>query len=134
MDHTMQAVLRGSARVMKDGVCLPCNVVIFQSNQSGLSAEQYDIMFPGCHVEKDDSLIERKPLTGNAARAAQAVRKAKQRGRLEISNVDIYTLAKVSKQIFADIIKRPAWKAFIDEIGARPQKLPGNVSGLRFVG
>ena len=64
-DSTLQAVLRGAARMGVDGDCGRQEVVIPQAPQTGLTDADLAGMFPGCRIVRDVTLMPLKPLRGN---------------------------------------------------------------------
>jgi hypothetical protein len=64
MDATLQAILRGNARIGMDGDCGQMEVIIPRSKQSGLSDADYQSMFPGVIIVHDRDLMPQQPLKG----------------------------------------------------------------------
>jgi hypothetical protein len=90
MDCTLQALLRGNARMGVDGDCGVMEAVIPQTKQTGLSEADYRRMFPGAVLVHDRVLMPAKPLRGNLKRIADRVIELRAAGHAEIPNPLLY--------------------------------------------
>ena len=133
-DSTLQAVLRGKARLGIDGDCGPMEVVILQSHQTGLREQDLRGMFPGVNLIDGSYLLPSKPLTGKALELSKIVARRLAAGETEMTNVSLYSELEMKKQGFGKLVARPVWQAWIAARGLNSQPLHGNNMGLRLVG
>lgn len=130
-DATLQAILRGNARMGVDGDCGVCEVVIPQVRQTGLSEDDYRGMFPGLVIQRDTRLLPTKPLKGKLKALSEIVARRLAEGEREMTNPSLYGELKMARQDFGALVKRPDWQAWIAAIGLNPGPLSGRVMGLR---
>lgn len=133
MDSTLQAVLRGNARMGVDGDCGQMEVVIPQTKQSGLSADQYRLMFPEVCLTEDHVLMPPVPLKGRLKELSGVVLRRLEAGETEMSNQSLYEELGMQKTNFSALVRKPEWQAYVSNLGLRPQPLKGRAMGLRLV-
>jgi hypothetical protein len=133
-DRTLQAILRGNARMGVAGDCGVMEVVIPQTLQTGLSDDDYRGMFPGAVIVRDTTLMPAKPLRGRLKRMAEIVAARIEAGEEGITNPSIYEPLGIDRRDFAKLVKKPEWQAWVAAMGLAPRRLNGNVMGLRVVG
>ncbi len=133
-DSTLQAIMRGNARMGVGDDCGVMEVVIPQTRQTGLADDDYRGMFPGAVIVRDTTLMPAKPLRGRLKRMAEVVAEKIAAGETEITNPSIYETLAIDRRDFAKLVKKPEWQDWIAAIGLAPQPLKGNVMGLRVVG
>ena len=133
MDATLQAILRGHGRMGAYGECGECHVVVVQTHQKGLTAEQYRRMFPGVVLTRDRTLAPERQLKGRMKQLGELVQKRLADGETELSNPSLYEALRMTKGYFGRLVTKPEWKAFIVQLGLSPQMLPGRMAGLRLV-
>ena len=132
-DATLQAILRGNARMGVDGDCGFMEVVIPQTKQTGLSANDYVAMFPGVSIEDDRVLIPPKPLKGRLRQLQRIVDRRILAGETELSNPSLYAEMAMRQPNFAKLVRNPEWQAYCAAAGLRPMRLKGSLMGLRKV-
>jgi hypothetical protein len=130
-DSTLQAILRGNARLGVDGDCGEMEVVIPQTKQTGLSADDYAGMFPGAVMKVDHTLMPQKPLRGRMKDLADLVAGRLAAGEREITNPSLYESLGIARQDFAKLVKRPEWQQWVAAVGLLPCTLAGRMMGLR---
>jgi hypothetical protein len=133
MDATLQALLRGNARIGVDGDCGVMEAVIPQTRQTGLSYRQYRTMFPEVNVVADTVLLPPVPLKGRLKDLAEIVFRRLEAGETVLTNPSLYDELGMQRPNFAALIKKPEWQAYVAQLGLVPQRLKGNVMGLRMV-
>jgi hypothetical protein len=133
MDSTLQALLRGNARIGVDGDCGVMEAVIPQTNQAGISEEDYRRMFPGVNIVQDRVLMPSVPLKGRLEQLAAIVTRRLKTGETEMTNQSLYTEMDMKAGNFAALVKKPEWHTFIAALGLRPQRLKGTARGLRLI-
>jgi hypothetical protein len=133
MDSTLQALLRGNARMGVGGDCGVMEAVIPQTKQTGLSRSAYQGMFPGAVIVDDNALMPSKPLKGRLNDLAGILARRLAAGEAEMTNESLYRELGVDKSNFAKLVKRPEWQAHIAALGLNPQRLRGHHMGLRVV-
>src|SRR4029077_532959 len=101
LDSTLQAILRGNARMAVAGDCGAMEVVIPQTKQTGLSDKEYQRIFPKCKLVNDTVLMPLKELKGNLKRLADRVMKLRENGLTEIPNSLIYESLGIDRMAFA---------------------------------
>lgn len=130
-DSTLQAVLRGAARQGRNGDCGRQEVVIPQAPQTGLSDADYQAMFPGCHIIRDLSLMDPRPLKGNLAKLAAAVQARQEAGEREITDGSLCGDLGMDRANYRKLSRKPEWSSWLSSAGWHKAKLPGGVVGLR---
>eukprot|EP01037_Dinobryon_pediforme_P005769 gene5768-5832_t len=130
-DSVLQAVLRGAARKGNDGDCGDCEVVIPQTTQTGLSLDDYRVMFPGVSLVADTELLPRKVLKGKLGTLFKAVAEVLEQGHREIANQALRATLGMSKAAFNRLLKHPDWKAAMVHLEVVPQMLGGGLKGMR---
>jgi hypothetical protein len=133
MDATLQALLRGHARVSVAGDCGAMEAVVCQTRQTGLSPDDYRRMFPRAVVVDDTVLMPPRPLKGRLAQLDAIVVRRLEAGATEMTNASLYDELGMAKPNFLAMAKRPEWQARIAQLGLRPQQLGGKLMGLRLV-
>lgn len=88
-DSTLQAILRGNARLSVEGDCGPMEALIFQTRQTGLSDADYRGMFPGVVLVEDRAMLPMKPLKGNLRRLAEIVQRRLEAGETETTDASL---------------------------------------------
>jgi len=78
-------------------------------------------------------LMPLKELKGNLKRLADRVMKLRENGLTEIPNSLIYESLGIDRMAFAKLVKKPEWQAWVAAMGFNPQRLRGNVMGLKAV-
>ena len=135
LDTTMQALLRGNARMGVDGGdCGEMEAIIPQTRQTGIPEDGYRLMFPGATIVADRLLMPSVPLKGRLGQLAGIVARRLQAGERELDNPSLYGEMSISKQQFTALVKLPAWQAHVAACGWRPQRLPGRTAGLHLIG
>lgn len=132
-DTTMQALLRGHARMGVDGDCGEMEAVIPQVRQTGLTDADWRGMFPEAKIVGDRTLLPMKPLKGRLKALGEIVARRLAPGEKEMSNTSLYEEMRMAQPNFAVLAKKPEWQAHIARLGLNPQKLPGKVMGLRLI-
>ena len=130
-DSTLQAVLRGAARMGVDGDCGTQEVVIPQAPQTGLKDADYHGMFPGCTIIKDNTLMAAKPLKGNLLRLSLEVAKRQQAGDIEVTDASLYGALAMRRADYGRLKRNPAWSGWLASHGWFPARLPGGLCGVR---
>lgn len=130
-DSTLQAVLRGHARMGDDGDCGAQEVIIPQAAQTGHTDADFQGMFPECIVVRDLTLMPLKPLRGKLLEMSQAVFRRQEAGLNEIADPSIYSELGMTRQAYAKLKRKEAWGAWLASIGWHQAKLGGGVMGLR---
>ena len=133
-DSTLQAILRGNARMGVGGDCGAMEAVIPQTRQTGLSDDDYRGMFPGAVIVTDKTLMPAKPLRGRLQKMAELVTARLGAGDHEISNPSIYEPLGIDRRDFAKLVKKSEWQEWVAALGLAPRPLRGNVMGLRVIG
>ena len=133
MDSTLQAILRGNARMGVGGDCGEMEAVIPQTKQTGLSDRDYQTMFPEVVLVHDHVLLPEKRLGGRLDELAKIVTRRRSAGETTMTNQSLYAEMGMDKRNFGALIKRPEWQAFVAGLGLRPQKLPGRETGLKVI-
>ncbi len=131
MDATLQAILRGHARMGSEGRCGDCEVIVFQTKQRGLSDDQWRRMFPDVHLINDRVLVPREPLVGRALELAEIVQRRLAAGETDLSNPSLYDEMGMNRSNFARLIRSPAWQDHMADLGLTQCTLKGRVQGLR---
>jgi hypothetical protein len=134
MDATLQAVLRGHARMGSGGRCGDCEVVVFQTKQKGLSDEQWRKMFPEVDLIHDKILAPEVPLKGKPLELATIVERRLAAGETELCNPSLYEEMGMEKANFRRLVKSEPWQAHMKNLGLAVCGLKGNVRGLRLIG
>lgn len=130
-DATMQAILRGNARMGVNGDCGHMEAVVPQVKQTGLSEADYLGMFPGVVLTTDATLLPAKPLKGKLKVLSEIVARRLAGGFEEMTNQSLYEEIGVTRQDFAKLVKRPEWQSWIAAMGLHPEQLKGRIMGLR---
>jgi hypothetical protein len=133
-DSTLQALLRGNARMGVGGDCGVMEAVIPQVRQTGLSDDDYRGMFPGVVLKHDHALMPQKPLKGNLKRLSEIVARRLAEGEREMTNPSLYAELRMAQPDFANLVKKPEWKTWVAAMGLKPGPLRGRVMGLRQIG
>jgi hypothetical protein len=133
MDSTLQAILRGNARLGLNGDCGHCEVVIPQTKQTGLREADYRVMFPEAGIERDNVLMPPRPLRGHRKHLSEIVARRLQAGETELSNPSLCAEMSISKQQLSALVKHPDWQAYVVALGLQPTRLPGRTAGLRLI-
>jgi hypothetical protein len=133
MDCTLQALLRGNARMGVDGDCGVMEAMVPQTKQTGLSDADYRRMFPGAVLVHDHMLTPAKPLRGNLKRIADRVTELRAAGHTEIPNPLLYDSLGIDRSNFGKLVQKPEWQAWVASQGFNPQPLGGGVMGLKLV-
>ncbi len=131
MDATLQAVLRGHARMGSEGRCGECEVVVFQTKQRGLSDDQWRRMFPDVHLIHDRDLVPKEPLVGRALELAEIVERRLAAGETALSNPSLYDEMGMNRSNFVRLIRSPGWQDHMADLGLTQCPLKGRVQGLR---
>ena len=105
MDATLQALLRGNARVSDGGDCGQMEAVIPQTKQTGLSKQDYRRMFPDVNLVDDVVLMPPKPLKGRLKDLAAIIGRRLEAGETEISNPSLYEELGMDQRNFAKLVK-----------------------------
>jgi hypothetical protein len=132
-DTTLQAILRGHARMGVDGDCGEMEVVIPQVKQTGLTDADYRGMFPGAALREDQTLLPARPLKGRLKDLDAIVVMRLGAGEREMSNASLYEELGMVKGNFGKLVTRPEWQARVAQLGLSPQPLPGRRMGLRVI-
>lgn len=130
-DSTLQAVLRGAARMGIDGDCGRQEVVIPQAPQTGLSTADYMGMFPGCKVARDLTLLPLKPLKGRLLKCSAVVLRRHEAGDHEITDPSIYGELEMGRADYGKLKRKEEWVAWLSAVGWHQAKLGGGIMGLR---
>jgi len=133
-DSTLQAVLRGAARMGVDGDCGTMEAVIPQAAQTGLSDADLSGMFPGCRIIRDLTLMPTKPLKGNLLKLAAAVIRRLEAGDLEMTDASLYGALGITRHSYGKLKAKPEWAAWLASGGLHQAKLGGGLIGLRRAG
>ena len=131
MDSTLQALLRGHARVSVGGDCGVMEAVVPQTTQTGLSRLAYASMFPGAHIVLDNLLLPARPLRGRLKALDTIVVRRLRAGEREMTNGSICSEMRMSDRNFRALVQRPEWQERRAQLGLNPQKLTGRKMGLR---
>jgi hypothetical protein len=134
MDSTLQALLRGHARVSVAGDCGEMEAVIPQTKQTGIPLDRYRRMFPQAKIVQDTVLMPPRPLKGRLADLAAIIARRLAAGETEMTNPSLYAELGINRSNFGRLVRKPEWQAYIAHLGLRAQKLAGNVMGLRLIG
>ena len=130
-DATMQAILRGNARMGVNGDCGHMEAVVPQVRQTGLSEADYLGMFPGVILTQDTTLLPAKPLKGKLKDLSEIVARRMAEGVEEMTNQSLYEEIGMKRQNFGPLVKRPEWRAWVTAVGLHPERLKGGDVGLR---
>lgn len=133
-DATLQAILRGHARLGCDGDCGACEVVIPQTKQTGLSRSDYEGMFSGAVIIEDRTLMPVKLLTGNLLKLSAAVIQRLGAGDREMPDASLYRALGITKGNYGKLKAKPEWAAWLASVGLHQAKLGGGLIGLRRAG
>jgi len=133
MDSTLQALLRGHARMGVGDDCGVMEAIIPQTKQTGLSAGDYQTMFPDVTLIHDRVLIPDHPLKGRLGELAAVVTRRLEAGETEMTNQSMYEEMRMAKENFGALVRKPEWQSHVAGLGLRPQKLPGRMAGLKVV-
>ena len=133
-DATLQAILRGNARMGCDGDCGACEVIIPQTKQTGLSKADYEGMFPGAVIVEDRTLLPGKPLTGNLLKLSTAIIQRLEAGDREMTDTSLYGALGITRHSYGKLKAKPEWAAWLAGIGLHQAKLGGGLIGLRRAG
>ena len=133
MDTTLQALLRGNARMGVGGDCGQMEAVIPQTKQTGLSRSDYQTMFPGVTITEDIVLLPPKPLKGRLKDLDAIVVRRLEAGARQMTNASLREEMDMSERNFRALVKKPEWRARIAQLGLNPQQLNGRMMGLRLV-
>ncbi len=90
MDTTLQALLRGNARVSVGDDCGEMEAVIPQTKQTGIPLTGYRRMFPGVKIIGDTVLMPPKPLKGRLKELDNIVVRRLEAGEQEMTNQSLY--------------------------------------------
>jgi hypothetical protein len=132
-DATLQALLRGHARMGDNGDCGVMEAIVLQTRQTGLSDDDWRGMFPGVQLVDDRTLMPQKPLRGKLKELSDLVSVRLAAGEREMSNPTLCGAMGMHRTDFAKLVKRPEWGAYVAGLGLVPCRLKGNVTGLRAV-
>ena len=132
-DATLQALLRGNARMGVDGDCGTMEAVIPQVRQTGLRDADYGGMFPGVLIVQDHALMPAKPLKGRLKSLSDIVARRLEAGEREMTNPSLCAELGMERKNFAKLVKAPEWQAWVAAMGFNPGPLKGRVMGLRKV-
>ena len=130
-DSTMQALLRGAARMGVNGDCGVMEAVIPQSGQTGLKESDFRGMFPGVNLIDDRVLAGLKPLKGNLGRLAMIVMRRLAEGETRLSDMSLYGELGMAQPTFGKLKAKPEWASWVVANGLVRGKLPGGLIGLR---
>jgi len=133
MDSTLQALLRGNARVAVGGDCGTMEAVIPQTKQTGISPTDYRRMFPGVSILEDTTLLPPRPLKGRLTDLDAIVVRRLADGDTEMTNQSLWEELGMKKPNFLALVKRPEWQARRAQLGLNLQQLSGRMMGLRQV-
>ena len=133
MDTTLQALLRGNARMGVGGDCGQMEAVIPQNKQTGLSRSDYQTMFPGVTITEDIVLLPPKPLKGRLKDLDTIVVRRLEAGERQMTNASLREEMGMSERNFRALVKKPEWQARRSQLGLNPQQLNGRMMGLRLV-
>jgi hypothetical protein len=133
MDTTLQALLRGNARMGVCGDCGQMEAVIPQTKQTGLSRSDYQTMFPGVTITEDIVLLPPKPLKGRLKGLDAIVVRRLEAGERQMTNASLRDEMGMSERNFRALVKKPEWQARRAQLGLNPQQLNGRMMGLRLV-
>jgi hypothetical protein len=135
MDHTLQAILRGHARMGNNGGCGQCEVVVVSSKRHGISDAGWRRMFPNVTLVEDTTLTPKaEELMGKLGALAEHVLRRAGAGETEIRYADIYEHDLSMKQPnFARLLQenRTQWDAWVAANGFTECRLRGSAKGLR---
>ena len=130
-DSTLQAVLRGAARMGVNGDCGVMEAVVLQASQTGLTGNDFRGMFPGCTIVHDHSLLGSKPLRGNLKRLGAIVLHRQEGGETCLTDLSLYGELAVTQNNYAKLKAKPAWGAWLMANGWWKVRLAGGVTGLQ---
>jgi len=130
-DSTLQALLRGHARMGVDGDCGEMEAVIPQVRQSGLSDADWVGMFPGAVLTVDHSLLPRIVLKGKVRALSELVLSVLSVGLREIRLQSICDEMGMATGNFSRLLKRKDWKAWLDTTGLTQDRIAGGALVLR---
>jgi hypothetical protein len=133
MDSTLQALLRGHARVSVNGGCGEMEAIIPMAKRTGLSQGELQMIFPGAAIVEDTVLMPPKPLKGRLADLDAIVRRRLEAGETEMTNASLYAELKMAKSNFHRLVSKKEWQARLAQLGLNPQPLKGREMGLRLV-
>ncbi len=133
MDTTLQALLRGNARMGVGGDCGQMEAVIPQTKQTGLSRSDYQTMFPGVAITEDIVLLPPKPLKGRLKDLDTIVVRRLEAGERQMTNASLREEMGMSERNFRALVQKPEWQARRSQLGLNPQQLSGRMMGLRLV-
>ena len=133
MDATLQAILRGNARRGIGGDCGEMEAVVVQDPRTGLSAMDYQQMFPGVNIVDDIILMPPKPLKGRLKDLDAIVVRRLEAGEVEMTNQSLWEEMGMQKPNMLALVKKPEWQARLSQLGLQPQPLKGRMMGLRLV-
>lgn len=131
IDSTLQAILRGHARMGVDGDCGTCEVIIPQTKQMGIAWSDYRRMFPEVSIAQDTVLIPSQPLKGRLKELDEIVVRRLGENESEMTNASLYGEMGMDKANFRALAKTPAWQARMAQLGLHPELLSGRMMGLR---
>ena len=112
-DTTMQAILRGHARMGSDGDCGVMQAVVIQSPQTGLSHSAYREMFPGVRIVDDRSLMPAKPLKGRLKALSVIAIRRLNGGEDELRFPSLREELRVTRSDFGKLVQQPAWQLWM---------------------
>ena len=130
-DSTLQAVLRGAARMGIKGDCGVMEAVIPQAATTGLTEEDYRGMFPECNIVVDRVLAGLKTLKGNLGKLAAIVTRRQAAGEKLLSDQSLYGELGMTKNNWVPLKAKPEWASWVVANGWIRGKLPGGLVGLR---
>ncbi len=134
MDTTLQALLRGNARMAVGGDCGQMEAVIIQNKQTGIKEADYQRMFPGVRLVQDTVLLPPTPLKGRLKELDTIVVRRLEAGEREMTNPkSLGAEMGMDERNFRALVKKPEWQARLAGLGLNPQPLAGRMMGLRRV-
>src|SRR6185312_2873381 len=133
MASTLQALLRGNARMGVDGDCGEMEAVVPQTKQTGLSLADYRRMFPDVRITEDAALLPPKPLKGRLKDLDAIVVRRLAAGDREMTNASLAVELGMADRDFRRLVQKPEWQARRAQLGLNPQQLGGRMMGLRLV-
>lgn len=130
-DSTMQALLRGAARMGVSGDCGVMEAIIPQAATTGLTEADYRGMFPGVNFVSDRTLAGLKPLKGNLLKLSVIVLRRLSEGETRLSDLSLYGELGMAQRNWAVLKAKPDWAAWVVANGLLRGRLPGGLVGIR---
>jgi hypothetical protein len=117
LDRTLQPGLRGSARVSKEGDCLPMELVVFQHPTTGLSRKQFsEVLFRGCRVVTDETIIPTPEAAKTHLRKLLEIAERRLKaGETVLSFGSLKATLGLLPGNFARLIGSDEWRAFLKD-------------------